>query len=544
MALAVAVCFAIAMFETASLGNLLSKRIVELFDTQATWTRRMWRYGTMAQLNEFLALAATGASTGAREFSLAATNRAVSRDPAIHGMRRGTILNFLPKKNNLDRFVKNSHSFHLLSEEIESLNSEYLSLWIEAIERAGEDSAPMLSSIDVELAATLLAGHLQSVGFSNKWILNHFTYELKRKESTSSILASLRVTDRLIRQGPGEFTFLLPLDRSMHINSSAKAPWLSRADFAARFLELQPDYVVPDNYGGLEIHVQALEKYSAQERASRFLLQVAGRVRSSSQKRKLVHGWTAWMQPGGVEVDLSPKGREGLHIPSLDRDGGQQIFQPLQRDVEAALDLLEGFELGSERNACISAWAAIESLLADSSDFGNLVEVADRAAAILTCCYVQEEFRGLSVAHARAAEDSLAEALRSAPLDRRIALLEEHLGAGGTLNTGDGLGLLVATRVKQMIPDRQALNNLRADISAALRRLYYARNQIAHAGAVELYGFNMILASMRPLVSALLDKLINSAQDSPMSASLLAAKAHWALEHVCAGEDLSMLAIV
>lgn len=250
------------------------------------------------------------------------------------------------------------------------------------------------------------------------------------------------------------------------------------------------------------------------------------------------------MHPGAVKVDLTPALPTDFRVRSLDVEGGKLLFEIMSEEIEAAFDLLTTFQSGPERAACIGAWAALESLLADPGDFGNLAEVADRAADILTCRYVVDEFLSLTTAHNRASNDALSANIADADSMTRIKLLEQHLKNGGDIVVGAGMGALVARRAKHQIGDPSEVDDIRNDISGTLRRLYQARNQIVHTGALKPYGFDMMMISAQVLLSVLMDKVIVAARTSGDPAGLIAAKARWCLQRVRSGQSFSLLASV
>jgi hypothetical protein len=532
------------MFGTEGFGYLIALRVAELFNPSANWTHRMWRYGTVAQLRELLDSAATRSPASARTFALSSARGLIGRDPAISGKRRGQLLDTLPNSKALDRFVFNSHSYWLLAQEVDNLEDEYIARWTELIISVGENTALVDCPVDVDLCGWLIGAHLRSSGLSDRWILNLCNYELKRKSELSSMVDLLEVADRLIRKGKETVQFLLPLAGRARFDPRTSLPWLARKDFRARFRELFPDIAVPSNRGGLQLQVVSLDKYSATKEASKLLARAEMRVSVSSNRRQLLHNYEAWMHPGAVKVDLTPTVPVDFRVPALDAGGGQLLFTAMSDEIEAAFDLLTGFQSGPERAACIGAWAALESLLADPADFGNLAEVADRAADILTCRYVTDEFVSLAIAHRRSSHDALAVSLAEADNTACVRLLEEHFRLDGNIAAGAGVGALMVSRVRRLIDNPSEIDNLRGDISAAFRRLYQARNQIVHTGALEPYGFDMIILSAQVLMSTLIDMTILAARTSGDPAGLVAARARWSLQRVRGGHSLSLLASV
>lgn len=531
------------MFQTNGFGYLLALRIATLFDRRADWSLRLWRHGSVTQLHELLALAASQSSAGARTYALAAARRAVLRDPAIPARRRGLILSALPKTGDIDRFMLRSNSYLLLEQEVQSLEKEYLNFWIDLIRSEGEDVSLTDASPGIDLCSWLIGSYMRGCGLSANWILNHCNYELKRKPSASSLINILEVAQSAIRQGPGKYTFMLPLTRSAHINSRTDMPWLSRAAFRARFAEVFPGAPLPDCQGGLQLDVLALDKYGAQKSAVRHLGQAETRVAVSSYKRVLVHTADAWMSPGDTQVKLAAGPNEDLRIPALDEDGGRLLFKQLPSDVEAAFDLLASSSSGhgSERLACVGAWAALEGLLADREDFGNLADIADRAADILACCYIERIFTDVAIAHSRTAQDQLSSDLKDKDTAEQIRLVEEHMLLGRSICVGEGNGAVTGQKIALVVSGRSELTAVRNEISEAFRRLYQARNYVIHRGEGLPYGIDMIVPSSHILLSEVIDKAITASRRSGEPAGLLAAKARWALQRVEDGDSLSLL---
>lgn len=276
------------MFRTDGTGYLLALRVADLFDPTADWTNRILQYGTIAQLRELLDSAATRASLSSREFALSATRRLITRDPIISGQRRGQILDALPTNKQLDRFVSDSHSYWVLAQEVDSLEQDYAARWTRLIQQVGEDTALSECQIDINLAGRLIGSHVRSSGLSHKWILNLCNYELKRKQSQSSMVDILAVADRLIQRGKEPVQFLLPLAERPRLDPRTGPPWLPREKFRARFEELFPGVGVPDSPGGgLQLELSAFDKYSAIKEASTLLARAEMRINVSSDKRRL-----------------------------------------------------------------------------------------------------------------------------------------------------------------------------------------------------------------------------------------------------------------
>lgn len=531
------------MFTNDAVGKLLTLRIRELCNKESEWYRRLWNFGTIGQLRELLSLGDPRASASARDYALNAAMSLVTKDPALTGPRRGAVIRALPKKKDLERFTSGSYSFNLLLHEVDLLQADYLKLWIRHIPKVSS-AANGNSTLDINLYAQLITAHLHTVGFSVEWILNFCNYELNRKSEESAFVEMLERADTVSTKGNGEWTFLIPVSKRTRIDSKTGRPWLTRKDFTARFQESFPQAEVPRHVGGLELQVIALDKYSAFKAVRRRISQAESRVRAGSKRRTLTLSDNAWVNPGAFKADLSRNQSLTISIPALDVEGGKHTFQKFHNQIESALDLLAGFDNGIERSSCINAWAAVESLLADREDFGQIATVSSRAADILTCRLLVGELLALATTHIRAGKDALSETLRNLPPKERVTAIEQHLRTGQTLTVGEGVGKIRLIHLQSIISSTKSIREAHEGIEAAFRRLYRARNSIIHAGETEPYGFSQIMTSSAILLGALLDAVIESHRSTGEPASLTAVKAHWAIEEAIesgAFEPFSMM---
>ncbi|MGW0122565.1 hypothetical protein [Streptomyces sp. NPDC003327] len=277
------------------------------------------------------------------------------------------MLKTLPKKNNLDRFQKGSYSFNLLLHEVNTLDADYMGLWIDAIQNSDETKPAGQFSLNIDTSAQLIGSHLQMLGFSESWIVNKFSYELSRNQGSSSMAHIMEEASRL-SQDESPWTVLIPLAKSARMSSRSGKPWLSRSDFSQRFTELFPSREMPAHVGGFELTVNAIDKYTVLEISQKRMAQIETRADLASNKRRIVHHGTAWVSPGAFSANLPSERARSFRIPSLDEDGGKELFDALPNQIEAAIDLLSDFHSGLDRSTCISSWAAVETLLAGRED--------------------------------------------------------------------------------------------------------------------------------------------------------------------------------
>ncbi|MFF9374625.1 hypothetical protein ACF1BB_08800 [Streptomyces griseoluteus] len=440
----------------------------------------------------------------------------------------------------MDRFQKGGYSFNLLLHEVNTLDAEYMDLWIARIQNCDEAKPMGQFSLDINASAQLIGSHLQMMGFSESWIVNKFSYELSRNQSSSSMAQILKEAGRL-SQGKGTWTILIPLAKSARMSSRSGKPWLSKIDFSQRFAELFSALETPTHVGGFELSIDAIDKYSVLEIAQKRMAQIETRADLASSKRKIMHDGMAWVSPGAFSAHLPNERARSFRIPSLDEDGGIELFDALPSQIEAALDLLSEFQSGLDRSTCISAWAAVETLLAGREDFGQLAVVAERAADILACRFIFDELNALAIGHSRSGQDALAANLQNLSADARAREVERHLRTGGSLAITNVLGQLAVERVKKLINDPNEVRSVRNSFMIALSRLYAARNSIVHAGELEPYGFGILLPSAEVLLGALLDTIVIASRRAQEPPGMVAAKASWALEQAIDLSDFSSL---
>ncbi|SRR6266498_1221105 len=228
------------MLTADSFDWLVAMRVKEYFDRSTPWTRRLWHFGTYAHLYELLTAVQYGVPISALEEVAAAARRAVELDSSLEGRTRGVLLSAIPTGRSLPRLLVGSYAEARLREAVVSFEPQYLSRWVEIVSSTSIASTDTIGTTDPDLAARLLAGHLISNGFSPVWIVNHFSYYLKRAPNAQTLAELLLVADRIREKGKGPYKFLVPLLESPRIHRPSSLPWLRKQDFEERYSVLFP----------------------------------------------------------------------------------------------------------------------------------------------------------------------------------------------------------------------------------------------------------------------------------------------------------------
>ncbi|WP_280274722.1 hypothetical protein [Nocardia wallacei] len=528
------------MFDDNGVGKAITQRLAALVAPDGEWRDHLWRIGTLGALEECLSSARSGASLTRKQYVIETARRVTERDPAITGKRLGRILSSLPKK--ADSFSLGSSSYFILEHEVNSTRIDYFELWDAYLGSVDESEDPLTSTVDITSIASYIAASLRSYGFSDIWIVKHCSYYLKHNADKSTLRGLLSTARTVQEKGSGIYTYLVPLRRRAAFDHESEPPWLSKIGFETKFAEHFPGAQLPSNVGGLMFEINALEKHSAYDTFLGKLSSAIMRSRVAASNWMLDISDTYWVTPGdGYEMQIIPAEASLIVIRSLDSDGGRRLLQPLPPELEAALDLLSNSDKTSARSACVTSWAMVETLFADSTDFGSLADIADRAADLLTCMYVADLLLGLAKGHTRVADDQLSQKLGEIPEGQRIAILVGHLAVGGSLMVGEGQGLVSLQEARRLVGSKNYVHQLRNEFSESLRRLYDTRNQIVHAGVLEPYAMNTTLLVSSKLLAAILDEVISSSFYSEEPTALLAAKCRWLLNRVEDGPDLALL---
>lgn len=507
------------------MGRSVVERMADMFAPQTPWANRLWRPSTIEALRHCLSLIEGGARETAKAYALAQVRSALLEDLAIHGRDRGGLLKSL--QLDAKKMVAQSVTHARLSAVLEEIERRYPD-WLRSMLDDLQDIEPVAGSkVDCDRLSWQLAAYLRSAGMSDKWIANYCHHELKFRVEEESLATVMRRALTVAAGEPG-WTFLIPLSERRSFNEEAP-PLLSRREFERRFKELFPGLDIPPHRGGVEIAANAVDKYGAIELVQVELQRLTDRYNASMTRRRITFGSEAWVSPGAWSTNVEPVARRRLVVRQLDVAGGAELFSRVSEELEASLDLLTAAERTSSRAATIAAWGVLETLFADDSDYGQLVNVAERAADILLCLYVRDAFRSVARGHARFGKDSFATQLRGSS-ESAAALLVESALAEFSPSTNATLGEIARARISRL--SKLELERVHSQLAGVFHRLYDLRNQIVHAGSMSPFGLERTYEESIVLLSALLDELLVQRRERGRGARDVAGRAAWLIGRV------------
>ena len=513
-------------YKENSIGMAVVQRIVDMFSPEVQWSQRLWRPSAIDALKHCLDLIEGEAREGAKAYAVKEARKRIENDLFIPRKERGGILKSLTLKP--EKMIRGSVAEARLQCVCAELEDRYAG-WVQQFVDALDDTTDVKSStVDGSSLAWQIAAFLRSEGMSDKWIAKFHYYHLRFNPEPMSLSETIKQARQVLSTGSG-WTFFVPLKVRRSFNVQAP-PLLSKREFELRFAEALPGVEVPKNRGGLEISVDTIDKYAAIDEVQFVMQRVIDRHRASHSKRRLAFDSHAWVSPGAWDTELAVDVAPKVRVLELDALGGGQMFGRASDELEAALDLLTAADRTSSRAATIASWAVLETLFADESDYGELAIVADRAADVLTCLYVQSTFTDIARGHSRAGKDSLAEQLRSCSGDAEAALLIEQALPSHPMSVNATLGELARQRATGMSPAE--VESVRSQLSAVLRRLYDMRNQVVHAGRMAPFGLDRTYEESTVLLSALMDELLRQHRIAKRSTREVAGRASWLLERV------------
>ncbi|MGW4844248.1 hypothetical protein [Nocardia brasiliensis] len=529
------------MFAKEGVGKVIAQRLASLVDADSAWHDQLWQVGTLRAMQDCIDLVESHATAARVQYVVGTARRSIENDPVLSGRRRGQVLSSLPRK--ADQFQAGTHSFFVLKHEIEQLVVDYFDLWHNFVSSLDEDEDPFSTQLDLEVVSCYIAGHLRWCDLSDKWILKHCNYYLKHCTEDSSLATILATAARVVGNGKGKYTYLIPLSSDRKYDHESQAPWLSKDDFDTEFVAFMPETPVPDHTGGLIFQVYAVEKYRAAELFAKELHNTLARGRLVNKVLDIESIDGAWMHPGSARVDLPDiEAASFSSLRSLNLAGDRWTLRPLPARVEAGLDLLSTVGTVSVRSACVAIWTMVETMFADASDFGSLGDISDRPADLLACMYVTGLFDKLASSHEAHGHDALAHQLSSEDLHGRVELIVAALLAQASIAVDRGHGPILLQQARKFVAGPHQLALLRTEFSESLRRLYGSRNEIVHAGVLAPHAIRENVHVATKLLAAVMDEAVRNACSSPEPIALVAAKCRWLMNRVEIGADIAGLA--
>ena len=229
-----------------------------------------------------------------------------------------------------------------------------------------------------------------------------------------------------------------------------------------------------------------------------------------------------------------------IRVPALDRSRKTlQIGGYADADaLDDALELLATLGSGTPGAALTNGWAALEGLLVAVGEQG--VVAAERLADIVTADWPRSELTWLANAPFVAAgtDPSLHDVLGSRGLnsvDLKVTALERALRDKWAVQYERPRDVAALYRLEKLVADPPAtLEQVRAGILSALRRLYVQRNLVMHAGSFRSVARATALRTVPALAAAGMDRLVHAA-DRGVTPLMLAARAKVELDLLPSG---------
>jgi hypothetical protein len=498
--------------------DLVVRRMLEFVAERTRWPRRLWTVGATLELREVLeasaAIAEQALTPASLRFLMSSVQRRLPHDPGFgNPQARNALKQLIPKD-----LPAHGHDWHVLDQATNVAEADYLTNWSAAL--AGQHSNR------VEHTARSLAAHLLDSGASPEWTHRWLTYHADYNSAQVTLIDVIEDAAARLKRGRRTYKMLVTLDREPVWPEDMPDGWLTATEVQTwRATHLPSDAPPIRKYGGLELHVEALDPDAAGLDAAERTARIEARFRLGS-RRRLYFSSDAWVAGRAKPVALS-FGARAVEIHALERNDQLFQFSLTGGGVDAALELVEPLLDGPAAAALAGGWAALESLLVGPGDRGNNVAAADRMAYIVGCSFVRDELTRLAWQHQESGTDQLAADLSTAPDNRtRGSMFEAAMKAGHVAVLPEPTDSMAWQRMSKVINGgRQGMDDVIEPLRCALRRLYRQRNLVLHAGRTGGVAVQSTLRTNAPLVGAGLDRVVHVAAVRGMSALVLAAQA-------------------
>jgi hypothetical protein len=467
-------------------------RILEMAAPATPWYRRLWHSGPLLTARELLESGELGGAATSAKRDLQADLIATLRGDAGLGPHAHAIRTALPK--DARDLVAGSHAWHALQLATDTATPDYLTRWAATFRISRQHSA--------EFVARRLAAHMLDAGWSPKYLHRWLTYRVVHRTSIVDLADILDEAAADIALPHRLFQFCVPLAQNPPLPRPTPSGWLTARDAATWQHANIPSFRPARQSGALILEIQAADIYSAADIARSQLSSLAARF-SVGGRRELRFGIEMWVAgvPAPLPIEDSPRRVEVHSFERLERLFEQAIPEALA----SALVLMEPLDRGTPAAATMGSWAAIESLLVGPADSPNTV-AADRMANIVASSFMRAELTVLAWAHARAANDSLAAAIKAVTENRDKADILERSFASLTLTRSSDEW--AASRSAPLLRDpATGVRSLQVVLQRVFRRLYRQRNVIAHGGRTHSVGLDSTIRLAAPLIGEGMDRI-------------------------------------
>ncbi|MGK5553975.1 hypothetical protein ACSNOI_20380 [Actinomadura kijaniata] len=513
------------MLENKPSTVLTFKRMLDFCSAATPWTRRLWRLGSLLEIEELLEAAeanrAGALSDASVQYLSKALAKRVKRDCGLGSERdRGHLIGYINRP-----LPPESHDRQALLLLTEQARDKYLTNWARTV---AADNVP------VEVVARAVTSHLLDNGYSavhiNKWL----TYHARYNPSVLSLGDLIEEGQTLVNRPTVVFQILVPLTACPPLPDHRDDCWLSSTEASEWLRYWFPGSQHPRVSGGLFLTIPARDVYSALAEVDEWTERISSRFRVGARKR-LEFSPKAFVLgvPEAQEYVRSPRRVEVLSLEKT-----SEVFRlHLSPKIDSALELMGALDHGTRTTAVAGSWAALESLLVGPGDTSNRVIAATRIARIVSCSYIRAEFTSLANGYASEVDDDFSAELRGMAENR-----DKARAFAQAILSGRPVGIN-APRYSAALQRMQGLLNNPADIlpkivgqlEDAFRRLYRQRNMIVHAGRTSSVALPGTLRTVASLVGAGMDRIVHENAAQGLDPLVVAAMAEINLERATHG---------
>jgi hypothetical protein len=290
---------------------------------------------------------------------------------------------------------------------------------------------------------------------------------------------------------------------------------------------------------GLALTVKARDPWAAVAGARELLARIQARL--SVSKTPVILGLPDRVAVEGCEALYSlDAAQRPIRVPALDRSRKTlQVGGYADADaLDDALELLATLGAGTPGAALTNGWAALEGLLVAAGEKG--VIAAERVTDIVTADWPRSELTWLANAPfvPSGTDPSLHDVLRAGgpnSVTSKVVALERALRAKRPVQYERPRDVAALHRLESLVAHPAGtLDQVRAGVLGAMRRLYVQRNLVMHAGSFRSVARATTLRTVPAIAAAALDRLVHAA-DNDVTPLVLAARARVELDLMPSG---------
>jgi hypothetical protein len=483
-------------------------RLLDFFNSNTPWQRRLWNSGIVLTLREALeasrAVAVGVISNAALHNVLSTAVVLAAHDPGIGERSQLKVL-----QNALKSDVKNGgleldgHEYRLLQLLLADIEDSYLHRWSNALASGGLAPGP-------ERAARALASHLLDEGFSSDFLHSWWTFKIHGKGTTQTLSEIIADAQTLVSKPLREFELVIGFEHAPPPYREPPAKdslWISNVELSDWLRANKFDVAGVRTRGGLKFKVKARDAKTAADTVSETVDRILSRADLGTY-RHLLPIDRIWIAGEKQSVPLAPR-RRRVEIHAVSREN--RLYSVTEFSiVDAAIELVAPLDLESPSPAVAGGWAGIEALLTGPGDKERVL-AGDRMAALVACSFPRAEFTDLSYKLEKLG-GKLADKLKACVSNRdRAGLLVDLIAAGTPPEFQRPSDIAALDRMRRLLnaPSR-TLADIEYHVSTAFRRLYRHRNMVLHWGKTDAVGLRACLRTAAPLVGAGLDRIAHA----------------------------------